>query len=317
MAASIRPRFALLALFAATPALAQQADPITAIRADRWDGRPTRRRLLCRSGRRQAGHLLPPAHARRRDGGRDQRLHGAEPGLAEPGAAGAPAAGGDRQPTRTSPPPWRSATATSSLCRRPCCIAPKRWRTPAATRRPPTRRAAPGSPASATRPTSCAAGRAPCAPTTTGSASSASPGMTPQPPRGRSRASTRPTAPPPRRGWRCSTTRPTPRRWSPPCPRRCGSDPGMMLDHARWLRHADRTADAFALWQRAGERRAGQCTGQRSSPRSGPNAICWPAACCTTAMPPTPMRSPTGTATSRPSRSWTPSSSPASSRCAG
>ena len=36
MAASIRPRFALLALFAAGPALAQQADPIAAIRADRW-----------------------------------------------------------------------------------------------------------------------------------------------------------------------------------------------------------------------------------------------------------------------------------------
>ncbi|HEY7576584.1 MAG TPA: lytic transglycosylase domain-containing protein [Acetobacteraceae bacterium] len=29
--------------------------------------------------------------------------------------------------------------------------------------------------------------------------------------------------------------------------------PGMMLDHARWLRRADRTADALALWQRAGE----------------------------------------------------------------
>jgi soluble lytic murein transglycosylase len=36
MAASIRARFALLALFAAAPALAQQADPIAAIRADRW-----------------------------------------------------------------------------------------------------------------------------------------------------------------------------------------------------------------------------------------------------------------------------------------
>jgi soluble lytic murein transglycosylase len=36
MAASIRPRFALLALCAAAPALAQQADPIVAIRADRW-----------------------------------------------------------------------------------------------------------------------------------------------------------------------------------------------------------------------------------------------------------------------------------------
>ncbi len=36
MAASIRPRFALLALFAATPALAQQADPIAAIHADNW-----------------------------------------------------------------------------------------------------------------------------------------------------------------------------------------------------------------------------------------------------------------------------------------
>jgi soluble lytic murein transglycosylase len=30
-------------------------------------------------------------------------------------------------------------------------------------------------------------------------------------------------------------------------------DPGLMLDRARWLRHADRTADALALWQRAGE----------------------------------------------------------------
>jgi len=36
MRASIRPRFALLALFAATPALAQTADPVAAIRADRW-----------------------------------------------------------------------------------------------------------------------------------------------------------------------------------------------------------------------------------------------------------------------------------------
>lgn len=36
MAASIRPRFALLALFAATPAAAQPPDPIGAIRADRW-----------------------------------------------------------------------------------------------------------------------------------------------------------------------------------------------------------------------------------------------------------------------------------------
>src|SRR5689334_18837289 len=30
-------------------------------------------------------------------------------------------------------------------------------------------------------------------------------------------------------------------------------EPGMMLDHARWLRRADRTTDALALWQRAGE----------------------------------------------------------------
>jgi soluble lytic murein transglycosylase len=30
-------------------------------------------------------------------------------------------------------------------------------------------------------------------------------------------------------------------------------DPAMVLDHARSLRHADRTADALALWQRAGE----------------------------------------------------------------
>jgi soluble lytic murein transglycosylase len=31
------------------------------------------------------------------------------------------------------------------------------------------------------------------------------------------------------------------------------SDPAMMLDYARWLRHAERIADALALWQRAGE----------------------------------------------------------------
>ncbi len=30
-------------------------------------------------------------------------------------------------------------------------------------------------------------------------------------------------------------------------------DPDMMLDRARWLRRADRTADALALWRRAGE----------------------------------------------------------------
>ena len=30
-------------------------------------------------------------------------------------------------------------------------------------------------------------------------------------------------------------------------------EPGLMLDRARWLRRADRTADALALWQRAGE----------------------------------------------------------------
>lgn len=30
-------------------------------------------------------------------------------------------------------------------------------------------------------------------------------------------------------------------------------DPGIVLDHAKWLRHADRPADAAAFWQRAGE----------------------------------------------------------------
>lgn len=30
-------------------------------------------------------------------------------------------------------------------------------------------------------------------------------------------------------------------------------DPGVMLEHAKWLRQADRTADALALWQRDGE----------------------------------------------------------------
>ncbi|HXA23402.1 MAG TPA: lytic transglycosylase domain-containing protein [Acetobacteraceae bacterium] len=31
------------------------------------------------------------------------------------------------------------------------------------------------------------------------------------------------------------------------------NDPGMVIDRARWLRHADRAADALALWKRAGE----------------------------------------------------------------
>ena len=54
-----------------------------------------------------------------------------------------------------------------------------------------------------------------------------------------------------------------------------------------------------------------------SSRRSGPSATCWRAACCATAMPPVPMRSPLSTAGSRRSRCWTPSSWRASSRCAG
>ena len=94
-------------------------------------------------------------------------------------------------------------------------------------------------------------------------------------------------------------------------------DPGMMLDRARWLRQADRTADALALWQRDGEAAQARCADGRSSPRSGPSATCSPAACCATAMPPAPMRWPRTTARSRRSRCWTRSSSPASSRCAG
>jgi soluble lytic murein transglycosylase len=39
------------------------------------------------------------------------------------------------------------------------------------------------------------------------------------------------------------------------------ADPGMVLDHARWLRHLDRTEDALALWQRAGD------AAQRAAPR--------------------------------------------------
>ena len=39
------------------------------------------------------------------------------------------------------------------------------------------------------------------------------------------------------------------------------SDPGMVLDHARWLRHLDRTADALAIWQSVGE------AAQRNAPR--------------------------------------------------
>ena len=86
-----------------------------------------------------------------------------------------------------------------------------------------------------------------------GSDSSALPGMTPRPPCGRSRGSTRRTVPRPSCGWRCSTMHRMPLRCSPPCPPSLRRDPGMMLDHARWLRHADRTADAFALWQRSGD----------------------------------------------------------------
>ena len=89
--------------FRSARAVRRDARAGAAGRSDRGDPRrpmggcAARGRRLRRSGGHQAGHLLPAARAGRRDGGRDHRLHGAEPRLAEPGAAGAPAAGGDRR----------------------------------------------------------------------------------------------------------------------------------------------------------------------------------------------------------------------------
>ena len=99
-------------------------------------------------------------------------------------------------------------------------------------------------------------------------------------------------------------------------PRSLRRDPGMMLDHARWLRHADRTADAFASPAAIGRRRTGRRTGEISSPRSPdptqpagtPPAARWRCRQYLYARRPA--------ATSHRSRNWMRSFLPASSRAA-
>ena len=90
-------RFAALAVLLAgrpLPSAAGQGDPLAAIRADRWADAeaaaagyadPVAEKLV------MYYRLLAPGAAR---AGRDRRLHSPEPRLAEPGAAGAPPAGG-------------------------------------------------------------------------------------------------------------------------------------------------------------------------------------------------------------------------------
>ena len=320
MNATIRPRYALLTLFAATPAVAQPADPIAAIRADRWSDAqlaaaayadPVALKLvryfrLLAPGAATADEIAEfmaqspdwPNQAlleRRR-----QEAIAAEPG---PGVgAGAmraqpadPAAGhaalrpgaGERRKQRRG---GRSGAQRVARRDHRCGC---RGRLPA----PLVRRHTPGGSMGAL-PAPCLARRGRCS--------------APDP-AARSRASRQP----PRRGSPCSAT--------PPMPTRCFA----ALPAARRSR-SGHDAGAGALAAASGphrggpgpvaERRGGGAAGRaarRNSRRSGPSATCSPVACCGTAMRPAPMRSPRITARSHPSRCWMRSSWRALSHCVG
>ncbi len=256
MRATIRPRYALTALLASAPAMAQPPDPIAAIRADRWSDAqlaassyadPVATKLvnyfrLLTPGAATAAEITDfmaqnpdwPNQAlleRRR-----QEAIAAEPDLASTSGA--------MRPQQADPAAGDAALRRSGGE----CRTHRRSRT----RRP----AAPGSPASPKPPAEAAflhrwsgalrqddqwvrfqhlAWRdAPAAEPAGRAARPGTPGGSPK------RASP------------SNVTHPTPRRCSPRLPAAARSDPGMVLDHARWLRHADRTADALALWQHAG-----------------------------------------------------------------
>ena len=180
------PRFAsgslCSRLFAATPALAQQSDPIAAIRADRWADAQRAAAHLRRSGGDQAGHLLPAADAGCRDGGRDHRLHGAR---ARTGRTRRCWSGAGRRRSPSDP----DLASTLAQCDRNALTLPpamlhcaealanagrnaeaQRGGAPRLDRRHPTRRRS---------RRSCAAGRAPSGPTTSGRAFSTWPGTMP------------------------------------------------------------------------------------------------------------------------------------------
>ena len=150
----------------------------------------TRRRFLCRSGRHQAGHLFPAADTRRRDGGRDHRLHDAEPRLAQPGAAGTPAPGSDRRRTGsgigpgTMPSRQADSAASAAALRRG--RSQRRDTTPTQPSEARARLDLPASPTRQPRPPFFTAGPARCSPTISGIASSISPGMTQRRPHARS-----------------------------------------------------------------------------------------------------------------------------------
>ena len=280
--------------------------------------RRARPRRLRRSGGRQAGHLLPAAGARRRDARRDRRLHGAEPRLAnqallerrrqeaiaaEPDVAAAP---GPVRPDQLHP--------AARMLR--CADA---WRTPAATREAadearrawiaritdPAASPLPAPLDRAVRPDDQRERFERLVWHDPAAAARQVPRLDPAAPRrGRGAAGA------------AARTHPTPRRCCAALPAALAARSRVLLDHARWLRHADRAADALRRgsgWRRRAARSPGR-SARRLLGRAQPVGA---RACCSEATPPVPMRSPPARPASRRSRRWTRSSLPASSRCAG
>ena len=79
------------------------ANPLTAVKADRWTDAPGRGGPIRRSGGGEAGALFAAAGAGRGDGRGNRRLHAAQSRLARPGRCWSAAARKPSPPTRTTP----------------------------------------------------------------------------------------------------------------------------------------------------------------------------------------------------------------------
>ncbi len=294
MAISIRPRFALLAVFAATPALAQTADPIAAIRADRWVeaqraaaayADPVATKLvtyyrLLTPGAATADEITDfmaqspdwPNQAlleRRR-----QEAIAADPDLA------ATLAQCDRNSLTLPLTMLHCAEALANAGRTAEAAEAARhaWVAGVAVdeagflRRWSAAVSADDHWERFERPCMAAMQRRQL---------------------GSSRASILLTVPRPKCGWRCSAMRRMPRRRWPRCPPRCGAIPAWC-----WItRGGCATPNAPRTPWRCGSApvRQRRATRRRiSSAGSGPSATCSRAGCCATATPPAPMRLPPG-----------------------
>ena len=154
---------------------------------------------------RKSGAVFPPPCSRCRDRDRNRRFHAAQPRLAEPGAAGTTAPGGNRRRTGSASGPGAMRTQITSPHRsphRPCCASRKPMRTAGRhSRSRPWRRRRQRLGRRDRRPRGRdrlppPLGRRRAAPTISGRASSVSPGRRSGAPRARSPALTRA----PRRG---------------------------------------------------------------------------------------------------------------------